>query len=59
MPDTSHNEITITDSEIEQLMEDAMRLTGIDPDNMRVSCDPYGVPVSYLQSPIESRLWRA
>jgi hypothetical protein len=37
------------------MLDQAFALTGIDPDDMRVSCDPYGVPASYLATAIIAR----
>lgn len=51
-------DMNITEEEAEQLFAEAARITGISVHDIRVSCDPYGVPLSYLDSPIDGRLWR-
>lgn len=34
--------------EVDEIFARAFELTGIDPDDVHVSCDMYGVPASYL-----------
>jgi hypothetical protein len=55
MSDIPELDCEISDDEYRAMLDQAFALTGIDPDDMRVSCDPYGVPASYLATAIIAR----
>lgn len=42
----------LSDDDVAQATREAFAHCGLTPQTLRVSCDAYGVPTSYLESPI-------